>query len=339
MNRLYIKIQILGLQFTLRRSRASRTEGRLTEMLNSTQSFIFTKPMYQNPLQIPLQKVIFPDSEISNVSVLRLDAIDRYLGGNKYFKLLFIIDEIKKENHQTIITFGGAYSNHLAAFASLRELFPTKNFIAIIRGDESMVEKSLTLARLRSLNIDIQFWHAGLYRELCNNFKHDYFNQFSNALILPEGGSNQLAVQGCQSITDYIPATFNQIVLPIATGATMSGIIRGQQSHQTVHGIAVLKGKDFLQKNIEMFLSSGEKRTTSNYTIHDGYHHGGYAKTTTSLLQFVSQFNEVNDFEIEPIYSGKLFYALFKMLSNGLFSPADNILAIHTGGLQYLPAH
>jgi 1-aminocyclopropane-1-carboxylate deaminase len=295
--------------------------------------------MFNKPPSIPIQKVKFPDSEISNVSVLRLDAIDRFLGGNKYFKLLFSIDEIKKENHQSIITFGGAYSNHLAAFASLRELFSTKNFIAIVRGDESMVEKSLTLTRLRSLNVDIQFVHAGLYRQLCNNFKHDYYNQFSNSLVLPEGGSNQLAVQGCQSITDYIPATFNQIVLPIATGATMAGIIRGQQPHQTVHGIAVLKGKEFLQKNIETYLSNGEKITTSNYIIHDGYHHGGYAKTTTSLLQFASQFNEVNDFEFEPIYSGKMFYALSKMLSNGLFSPTDNILAIHTGGLQYLPTH
>ncbi len=295
--------------------------------------------MLNKPVSIPIQKVNFPDSEISNVSVLRLDAIDRYLGGNKYFKLLYNIDEIKKANHQTIITFGGAFSNHLAAFASLRELFPTKNFIAIVRGDESMVEKSLTLTRLRSLNVDIQFVHAGLYRELCNNFQHDYFSQFSNALILPEGGSNQLAVQGCQSIIDYIPATFNHLVLPIATGATIAGIIRGQQSPQTVHGIAVLKGKDFLQKNIETFLANEEKITISNYTVHDGYHHGGYAKTTTSLLEFVSQFNGVNDFEVELIYSGKMFYALFKMLSNGLFSPADNILAIHTGGLQYLPAH
>ena len=295
--------------------------------------------MLNKPVSIPIQKVNFPDSEISNVSVLRLDAIDRYLGGNKYFKRLYNIDEIKKANHQTIITFGGAFSNHLAAFASLRELFPTKNFIAIVRGDESMVEKSLTLTRLRSLNVDIQFVHAGLYRELCNNFQHDYFSQFSNALILPEGGSNQLAVQGCQSIIDYIPATFNHLVLPIATGATIAGIIRGQQSPQTVHGIAVLKGKDFLQKNIETFLANEEKITISNYTVHDGYHHGGYAKTTTSLLEFVSQFNGVNDFEVELIYSGKMFYALFKMLSNGLFSPADNILAIHTGGLQYLPAH
>ena len=295
--------------------------------------------MFNKPQSIPIPKVNFPDSEISNVSVLRLDAIDRFLGGNKYFKLLFNIDEIKKENHQTIITFGGAYSNHLAAFASLRELFSTKNFIAIVRGDESMVEKSLTLTRLRSLNVDIRFVHAGLYRELCNNFKHDYFSQFSNALILPEGGSNQLAVQGCQTITDFIPASFNQIILPIATGATMAGIIRGQQSHQTVHGIAVLKGKDFLQKNIETFLSNSEKITTSNYTIHDGYHHGGYAKTTAELLHFVSSFNEVNEFEIEPIYSGKMFYALSKMLSSRLFSAADAVLAIHTGGLQYLPAH
>jgi 1-aminocyclopropane-1-carboxylate deaminase len=295
--------------------------------------------MLNKPQSIPIQKVTFPNSDISNVSVLRLDAIDRFLGGNKYFKLLFNIDEIKKENNQTIITFGGAYSNHLAAFASLLELFPTKNFIAIVRGDESMVEKSLTLTRLRSLNVDFRFVHAGLYRELCNNFKHDYFNQFSNALVLPEGGSNQLAVSGCQTITDYIPATFNHLVLPIATGATMAGIICGQQSNQTVHGIAVLKGKDFLQKNIETFLSNGEKTTLSNYTVHDGYHHGGYAKTTNDLLQFVSQFNEINEFEIEPIYSGKLFYALSKMLSNGLFSPADIILAIHTGGLQYLPSH
>ena len=292
--------------------------------------------MLQNPNQIPIQKVTFTDSDISNVSVLRLDAIDRFLGGNKYFKLLFNIDEIKKENHQTIITFGGAYSNHLAAFASLRELFPNKNFIAIVRGDESMVEKSLTLTRLRNLNVDIQYVHAGLYRELCNNFKHDYFNQFSNALILPEGGSNQLAVKGCQTITDYIPATFNHLVLPIATGATMAGIISGANSSQAIHGVAVLKGKDFLQKNIETFLSNGEKTTNTNYKIHDGYHHGGYAKSPSNLMQFVIDFNQLNDFEIEPIYTGKMFWAIQDMISNGSFPTTDNLLAIHTGGLQYL---
>lgn len=307
--------------------------------LNPLLSRIFTLPMFNKPPSIPIQKATFPNSEVNNVSVLRLDAIDRFLGGNKYFKLLFNIDEIKNENHQTIITFGGAYSNHLAAFASLRELFPNKNFIAIVRGDESMVEKSLTLARLRRLNVDVQFVHAGLYRELCNNFQHDYFSQFSNALILPEGGSNQLAVQGCQTITDYIPASFNQIIMPIATGATMAGIIGGQQSHQTVHGIAVLKGKEFLQKNIEAFLSNGEKTTTSNYTIHDDYHHGGYAKTTNDLLQFVSQFNEVNEFEIEPIYTGKMFYAIASMLKDGQLTDSDTILAIHTGGLQYIKGH
>jgi 1-aminocyclopropane-1-carboxylate deaminase len=124
--------------------------------------------------------------------------------------------------------------------------------------------------------------------------------------------------------------------LPIATGATMSGIIRGQQSHQTVHGIAVLKGKDFLQKNIETFLSNGEKTTAPNYIVHDGYHHGGYAKVPDHLLQFVSDFNQCNDFEIEPIYTGKLFWALYDMITNGSFSNNDNLLAIHTGGLQYL---
>jgi len=295
--------------------------------------------MFNHPHQIPIKKVTFPDSEISNVSVLRLDAIDRYLGGNKYFKLLFNIDEIKKENHQSIITFGGAFSNHLAAFASLREKFPGKNFIAIVRGDESMIDKSLTLARLRSLNVDIRFVHAGLYRDLCENFKHDYFNQFDNILVLPEGGSNQLAVQGCQRITEFIPASFNQIVLPVATGATLAGIVSAVKSHQAIHGIAVLKAQDYLQQNIENFLSNGGKIKTSNYTIHHDFHHGGYAKTTSDLLQFVSSFNAINEFEIEPIYSGKMFYALSKMLSSGLFSAADAVLAIHTGGLQYLSAH
>jgi len=178
--------------------------------------------------------------------------------------------------------------------------------------------------------------HSQLYRELCENFNHEFFNQFENRLILPEGGSNQLAVKGCQTITDYIPATFNHLVLPIATGATMAGIIRGQQSNQTVHGIAVLKGKDFLQKNIETFLSNGEKTTNTNYTIYDGYHHGGYAKVPENLMQFVSDINQLNDFKIESIYTGKMFWAIYDMVTNGIFSSNDNLLAIHTGGLQYL---
>jgi 1-aminocyclopropane-1-carboxylate deaminase len=293
--------------------------------------------MLQNLHKIPIQKVKFPDSEISNVSVLRLDAIDRFLGGNKYFKLLHNIDEIKKENHQSIITFGGAYSNHLAAFASLRDLFPNKNFIAIVRGDESMIEKSLTLTRLRGLNVDIQFVHAGLYREICNNFKHDYFNQFSNALILPEGGSNQLAVKGCEKIADLIPAEYNQIILPIATGATMAGIISGANSSRTIHGIAVLKAVDYLQNNLEQFLANtATDKNFTNYKIHDGYHHGGYAKVPENLMQFVSDINQLNDFKIESIYTGKMFWAIYDMVTIGIFSSNDNLLAIHTGGLQYL---
>jgi len=292
--------------------------------------------MLQNLHKIPIQKVTFPASDISNVSVLRLDAIDLHLGGNKYFKLLYNIDELKKENHQTIISFGGAYSNHLAAFASLKSQLPEKRFIAIVRGDVSMVEKSITLTRLYKLGVEINFVHSQLYRELCENFNHEFFNQFENRLILPEGGSNQLAVKGCQTITDYIPATFNHLVLPIATGATMAGIICGLQAHQTMHGIAVLKGKDFLQKNIETFLSNGEKTTNTNYTIYDGYHHGGYAKVPENLMQFVSDINQLNDFKIESIYTGKMFWAIYDMVTNGIFSSNDTLLAIHTGGLQYL---
>ncbi|MFM7016762.1 MAG: 1-aminocyclopropane-1-carboxylate deaminase/D-cysteine desulfhydrase [Bacteroidota bacterium] len=295
--------------------------------------------MLPHPQHIPIQKVIFPDSENSNVSVLRLDTIDTFLGGNKYFKLLFNIDEIKKDIHQTIITFGGAYSNHLAAFATLKKQFPDKRFIAIVRGDESMIDNSNTLQRLQNLNIEIQFVHAGLYRDLCNNINHEYFQSYTKHLILPEGGSNDLAVKGCQTITDFIPSDFNQLVLPIATGATMAGIIQGKKMHQFVHGIAVLKGKDFLEKEIEAFLSNDEKENQIEYKIHDGFHHGGYAKTTKELLEFVKSFNNINDFEIEPIYTGKMFYALSKWQSSEMFASTDAILTMHTGGLQYLSSH
>ncbi|MFN5347018.1 MAG: 1-aminocyclopropane-1-carboxylate deaminase/D-cysteine desulfhydrase [Bacteroidota bacterium] len=286
---------------------------------------------------IPIQKVTFPDSDISNVFVLRLDAIDLNLGGNKFFKLLFNIDEVKKENHQTIITFGGSFSNHLAAFASLKSQFPEKRFIAMVRGDESMVERSITLARLRKLGVEINFVHSQLYRDLCENFNHEFFNQFENRLILPEGGSNQLAVKGCEKIADLIPADYNHVVLPIATGATMAGIVRGANSSQAIHGIAVLKAVDYLQNNLEQFLAnSSTNKIFSNYKIHDGYHHGGYAKVPENLIRFVSDFNQLNDFEIEPIYTGKMFWAIYDMVTNGFFSSNDNLLAIHTGGLQYL---
>lgn len=290
------------------------------------------------PQSIPIQKVNFPNSDISNVSVLRLDTIDLYLGGNKYFKLLYNIEEIKKSFYESIITFGGAYSNHLAAFASLKNKFPTKQFIAIVRGDESMVEKSLTLTRLRKLNIKIQFVHAGLYRELCSNFNHDYFCQFKNPYILPEGGSNDLAVKGCEKIAELFSAEYNQIILPIATGATMAGIISNLSSNQIVHGIAVLKGKEFLQNNIDSLLFKSSNITNSSYTVHDGFHHGGYAKRSDKLLQFVSDFNSINEFQIEPIYSGKLFYAIRELVNNNLLSTNEKLLAIHTGGLQYIIA-
>ena len=286
----------------------------------------------------PIELLSLPGWELSGVTVevLHLDAWDVFKGGNKYFKLLFNLKHFLENEYDAMVTFGGAYSNHLAAFASMKEEMPGKRFIAIVRGDEDRAE-SVTLQRLRRLGVEIVAVERPLYRQLCEGMIPGFFNHFGKAYVIPEGGSNAAGVKGCELIADYCEGNYDEIMLPIATGSTMAGIVRALKLNTVVSGVAVLKGENYLETQLQKMLSTGNEVTQlANYRILHDYHFGGYTRSSKELDAFISMMRIKSSVPVEPIYSGKMFYAIHQKIINGQFPTGTKLLAIHTGGMQYL---
>jgi 1-aminocyclopropane-1-carboxylate deaminase len=265
------------------------------------------------------------------LKVLRLDLIDTYYGGNKFFKLKYNLEEAKQRGDDTLFTFGGTYSNHIAATAAVgkKEGFKT---IGIIRGDK-VLPLNKTLQFATDNEMQLEFISREEYRnKTSETFLNSLQKKYGKFYLLPEGGSNKLAVEGCKEIIDLIDVDFDYIVCPTATGATLTGIASALKLHQTAIGICVLKNekeiKDFVTVNI-----SKEKKLPE---IISDYHFNGYAKTNGELITFVNNFKLGYQVNIEPIYTGKMFYGLFDLVNKNYFKKGSTVISIHTGGLQYL---
>ena len=268
--------------------------------------------------------------------VKRLDLLHPQICGNKPFKLKYNIQAAIAQGRNTLLTFGGAYSNHIAATAATAYALGLHS-IGIIRGNELANQPentwSLTLQRAQAQGMQLHFVSRAEYR-----LRHDtaYLAQlqqrFPQAYIIPEGGSNRLGVNGCSDIlTAHDLQFYDVIACAVATGATFAGLIHSSAAPQQLYGVAVLKG-DFLTAEIEKW-TLGNKRT--NWQLCLNTHHGGYGKVSTTLQHFVDTFNTQYDCPIEPIYTGKLFYHLWQLLAQGHFAKGTRILMIHSGGLQY----
>lgn len=266
-----------------------------------------------------------------DISVLRLDKIDPITGGNKWFKLKYNIEECIRKKHDTILTFGGAYSNHIAATASVAHTEGLKS-IGIIRGEE--VENK-TLLRAKAEGMQLHFVSREDYRKLRDQRNFPVLeNKFGRCYIIPEGGSNELGVKGCERIAELIPTNAEMIFIPVGTAATISGLIRGLNRDVKVIGVPVLNAKDYFNKQIEYFLR--DQIPTANYILNHDYVFGGYAKSSELLNKFVDDFNSSHNLKVEPIYTGKMFFACFDMIKKGTIPSGTKIVLIHTGGLQYL---
>jgi 1-aminocyclopropane-1-carboxylate deaminase len=287
----------------------------------------------------PIEQLMLPGWESFDVAVdvLRLDAWDVFRGGNKYFKLLHNVDHFLSGNFDALVTFGGAYSNHLAAFASLKSELPDKRLIAVVRGDE-LREESVTLKRLRALEVEIVAVDRPLYRQLRDGLVPGFFLQFGNCYVIPEGGSNAAGVQGCELIGVYCTGNYNEIMLPVATGSTMAGLILGLKNNSKVTGVAVLKGEKYLDDQLSKMIAIADEHPQSlpEYKILHDFHFGGYAKSTNELDAFVAMMRLKSTIPVEPIYTGKMFYALHSRIIRGEIPRGSHILLVHTGGMQYL---
>ena len=263
------------------------------------------------------------------LDVLREDLNHPLIQGNKFRKLKYNLVEAQKLNLDTLLTFGGAYSNHIHATAAAAKAFGFKS-IGVIRGEE-LANKELnpSLKDAQAMGMELKFISRSEYRDVTQNQNYHHLQErFPKTYILPEGGSNELAVKGCEEILDDRTSIYDFICVPMGTAGTISGIIRSAEPHQKILGFPALKGADFLKASIESYTNH------THYEIINAYHFGGYAKFTDVLIKFVNNFSAETKIPLEPIYTGKMFYGILDLIENDYFPENSKILAIHTGGLQ-----
>lgn len=281
------------------------------------------------PLKVANQ-FAFSDKE-RNISVYikREDLIHPFVSGNKFRKLRYNLAEAKKQNHTTLLTFGGAFSNHIAATAAAGKLSGFKT-IGIIRGDElaSKINENPTLKFASENGMIFKFVSREIYKNKSDvHFLADLKNQFGDFYLIPEGGTNELAVKGCMEILTSHDKFFDFIACSIGTGGTISGIIESTLPNQQILGFPALKG-DFLQNEIRNFT------TKENWILINGFEFGGYGKVTPELIDFMNAFYDETNILLDPIYTAKMVFGVKSLIDEGFFPDDSKILLIHTGGIQ-----
>ena len=290
-------------------------------------------------LSVENQQVFLPVLKEKQIELFikREDEIHPFVSGNKYRKLKYNLNEAKSKGCKTILTFGGAYSNHIVATAVAGKLSGFKT-IGVIRGDElasnkNLLETNKTLKEASNNGMIFEFISRADYRNKMNPaFLAQLKNKFGEFYIVPEGGTNELAVKGCEEILTPQDENFNYICVAVGTGGTISGLIKSATTNQTVIGFPALKG-DFLSEDIKKNISK-----QNNWQLILDYHFGGYAKYNQELIQFMNQFKKVTNILLDPVYTGKMLFGIMDLIQQNYFKPKSKILVIHTGGLQGIDA-
>lgn len=261
--------------------------------------------------------------------IKREDQIHPFVSGNKFRKLKYNIAQLRQEGLSGILTFGGAFSNHIAAVAAFGKLSGVST-VGIIRGEEleTVFLKNPTLKFAAENGMLLKFISRESYKQKNNSdFLNSLKQAYPNFLILPEGGTNENAVKGCEEIITNSDQVYDYLVCCVGTGGTMSGIIRSAFPNQKILGFPALK-EDFLPKYITKFVHR------ENWSLIRAYHFGGYGKVTNELVQFINQFYEKTKIPLDPIYTGKMVFGVVDLIKKKYFKPNDKILMIHSGGLQ-----
>lgn len=260
----------------------------------------------------------------------REDLLHPVISGNKFRKLKYNLLAAHEQGHTIILTFGGAYSNHIAAVAAAGHEYGFQT-IGIIRGEElaSGYTNNKTLVTAAAQGMHLHFISRSDYRQKQDiDFLEQLQQQFGSFYLIPEGGTNSQAVLGCTEIlTPQDKQHFDFICCAVGTGGTIAGLIESSNPNQEVLGFPALKG-DFLVSEVQQWT------TKKNWKLISDYHFGGYAKVSDELLQFIAQFERQTQVSIEPIYTGKLLFGLQDLINKNYFPANSRILAIHTGGLQ-----
>ncbi|MFK7807571.1 MAG: 1-aminocyclopropane-1-carboxylate deaminase/D-cysteine desulfhydrase [Saprospiraceae bacterium] len=268
--------------------------------------------------------------------IKRDDLLHPIVSGNKWRKLCYNLLAANQQNKSTLLTFGGAYSNHIHAVAGAGRLFDFKT-IGLIRGEEP-ANYGATLAYAKSKEMKLRFISRISYRS--KEIPKDI--DLQDCYLLPEGGTNDLAIKGCGEIvrelleqqpnidSSYICASFG-------TGGTLAGIIHGLNGQHQVIGFSALKG-NFMKAEIVKLLLENDLAVPENWTINADYHFGGYAKFKPELIEFIKLFYEETQVPLDPVYTGKMAFGIFDLMRKDYFPRGSTVVMIHTGGLQGIVA-
>jgi 1-aminocyclopropane-1-carboxylate deaminase len=291
----------------------------MIKLLNETENIIINS----------LQSELFNKSKLS-VSMLRLDTIHPIVSGNKIFKLYYFLEEAKNSIHKKIITFGGAYSNHLAATAYACKEAGLK-CIGFVRGERPK-ELSHTLLFCLQNEMQLEFISRESYKKINKeNFLQSLKNTCGDHILIPEGGFSQKGANGAKLICNYFNLkNFSHVCCAIGTATTFAGLINGNNNETEIIGFSVLKNLNDIEERL-IFL--GVEPSKKYSVIHD-YHFGGYAKKNTDLISFINSFYEDNKIPLDFVYTGKMIFGMYDLIEKKYFPEGSNILCIHTGGLQ-----
>jgi 1-aminocyclopropane-1-carboxylate deaminase len=297
----------------------------------------------------PIQEIQHSVLKEAKVRLLikREDLNHPFVTGNKWWKLKYNLEEVERLQKKTILTFGGAFSNHIYATAAATQELNLKS-IGIIRGEETP-PLNATLAFASSCNMKLQYVDRETYR-IKNDpeFIDRLYQTYGDFYMIPEGGSNALAVKGAYDFSKLLDFDYNYLCCSVGTGGTLAGLIAGLKNQKHIIGFSSLKNGSFLRGEIENLLAdfrtlydpalgwaeNNSKNVYGNWELETSYHHGGYGKVTKDLLLFLQEIEEKTSVRFDPIYTGKMLFGIIDRAKKGMFKPGSSILAIHTGGLQ-----
>lgn len=262
--------------------------------------------------------------------IKREDLLHPLISGNKFRKLKYNLLEATLKNSKVLLTFGGAFSNHIVAVAAAGKENGFKT-VGIIRGEElfNQIDNNPSLSLAKKLGMEFEFISRTQFRckEDVDFIKNLTTKYGGNVYVIPEGGTNEYAIKGCEEILSESDNSFDFVCLPVGTGGTISGIINSAQTNQQIIGFSSLKG-DFLSDVICNFVSK------TNWKLNTDYHFGGYGRVTDDLISFLNQFYQKTNVPLDPVYTGKMMFGVLNLIEKGFFPKNSKILAIHTGGLQ-----
>lgn len=288
------------------------------------------KILPENPV-VPTTEIDLADFGLEGrfLYLKREDLIHPSISGNKFRKLKYNISSARAQKKDTLLTFGGAYSNHISAVAAAGKEFGFKT-IGIIRGEElhGKISQNPTLSFSQECGMQLHFISRESYRNKNDlEFIEQLKNEFGYFYLIPEGGTNFMAVKGCEEILNTEDKSFDYVCVPVGTGGTMAGLIKSSSERQNIIGFSALKG-DFQSVEISKYTSK------KNYRITDSYSFGGYGKIDSNLVRFINEFHRKTGIQLDPLYTGKMIYGIVDLFKNGYFNKNSRIFAIHTGGLQ-----